>query len=640
MKRTGIIFILIILLSASAFAQSNPDSLSFSTSLWERNLFSTKFDKLLSTYNLGTSLNFGRRFGKLFFGINESYNSTLIQGSPKNIKDEQYLSFITEYPLTGYMSLGVQANNDILSDNRKIDLNQASILNGSFYMKLSPLDRVYVTPSIGYSNNNQIGEYDYGAIYGIEGLADNLSLPEMSISSLFKFQNEDISPRKNTIRMFNASVNNDLGGPFGNILGAYYVQNRKDFYFSADSISAAQFHIINNIQSRIETNYFLQDRFLYNKASDEFSFELAGRAIWRNVDRDTRYRVLSITSPSLFDVRVDEFRLELESNTAYRTSIFDGAFRMSYSERDEKHVVKKIEETNVFQQEERIKSYEERVRLEGQKNNIATKITLSLTGNLRLSETDLLTLSLFHNKLRYDTPSEENFDDRDELMSIFRVLYLKKLTHYFDTFLNLEANLNHVVYVFAERSSNNNFMRFLKLSTGGDYRGPAITSRNTFEVSANYTVYDYEDVSQNFRSFSFRQMSMQDSTTIMLAKKLAFNVFGYLKFSEQGDFNWDRFAGKPARNLEEIYFEPKVSYRFNGLSLGTGIRYLTLKTFSFQNKIKKRESDYRSIGPVTEVLLLLNQRLNLRLYGWYEFIRADRARRELPNMNMQLNWEF
>ncbi|MGE5499839.1 MAG: hypothetical protein ACM3Q2_17335, partial [Syntrophothermus sp.] len=572
MKRTGIIFILIILLSASAFAQSNPDSLSFNTSTWERNIFSTKFDKLLSTYNLGTSLNFGRRFDKLFFGINESYNSTLIQGTPKNIKDEQYLSLITEYPVTDYMSLGVQANNDILSDNRKIDLNQASILNGSFYTKLNPLERVYVTPSIGYSNNNQIGEYDYGAIYGIEGLADNLSLPEMSISSLFKFQNEDISPRKNTIRMFNASVNNDLGGQFGNVLGTYYIQNRKDFYFSADSISAARFNIINNIQSRIETNYYLQDRFLYNKPTDEFSFEVSGRAIWRNVDRDTRYRVLSTISPSLFDVRVDEFRLELESNSAYRTSIFDGAFRINYSERDEKHVVKKIEETNVFQQEERIKSYEERVRLESQKNNIATKITLSLIGNLKLSETDLLTLSLFHNKLRYDTPSEENFDDRDELMSIFRVLYLKKLTPYFNTFLNLEANLNHVVYIFAERSSNNNFMRFLKLSTGGDYKGQAITSKNTFEVSANYTVYDYEDVNPNFRSFSFRQMSMQDSTTIMLARKLAFNAFGYLKFSEQGDFNWARFAGKPVRNLEEIYFEPKISYRFNGLSLGTGIR--------------------------------------------------------------------
>lgn len=628
------------MLSAAAFAQSNPDSLSFSTSMWERNFFGTKFDKLLSTYNLGTSLNFGRRFDKLFFGINENYNSTLIQAAPKNIKDEQYFSFITEYSLNNFLSLGVTGNNDILSDNRKIALNQATILNGSFYTKFSPLERVYVTPSIGYSNNNQIGEFDYGAIYGIEGLADHLELPEMNISALLKFQNEDISPRKNTVRIFNATANNDLGGSFGNMLGAYYIQNRKDFYFSADSISAARFNIKNNIQSRIETNYFIQDRFIYNKPSDEFAFDVTGRAIWRNVDRDTRYRVLSNNSPSVFDVRVDEFRLELESNSAYRTSFFDGIFRINYSERDEKHVVKRIDETNVFQREERIKSYEERVRLEGQKNNIATKIALSLTGNLRFSETDLLSISLFHNKLRYDTPSDENFDDRDELMSIFRVLYLKKLTPFFDTFLNLEANLNHIVYIFAERSSNNNYMRLLKLSTGGDYKNQEITSRNTFEVSANYTVYDYEDVNPNFRSFSFRQMSMQDSTTIMLARKLAFNVFGYLKFSEQGDFNWERFAGKPVRNLEEIYFEPKISYRFNGISMGTGIRYLTLKTFSFQNKIKKRESNYRSIGPVAEILLLLKERLNLRIYGWYEFIEADLSRRRLPNMNMQLNWEF
>lgn len=640
MKRTGITFIFSLLLSVSAFAQSSPDSLSFSTSMWERNFFSTKFDKLLSTYNFASSLNFGRRFGKVFFGINENYNSTLIRATPKNIKDEQYLSFITEYSLNNFMSLGVLANNDILSDNRKIALNQASILNGSFYTKFRPVEQVYITPSIGYSNNNQIGEYDYGAIYGIEGLADNLVLSDMNISSLLKFQNEDISPRKNTVRIFNTTINNNLGGSFGNVLGAYYIQNRKDFYFSADSISAARFNITNNIQSRIETNYFIQDRFLYNKPSDEFAFDVTGRAIWRNVDRDTRYRVLTTVSPSLFDVRVEEFRLELESNSTYKTSAFDGAFRINYSERDEKHVVKKIDETNVFLQEERIKSYEERASLESQKNNIATKIALSFIGNLRLSETDLLSVSLFHNKLRYDTPSDLNFDDRDELMSIFRVLYLKKLTAYFDTFLNLEANLNHIVYIFAERSSNNNFMRLLKLSTGGDYKSQVIRSRNTFEVSANYTVYDFEDVNPNFRSYSFRQMSMQDSTTIMLAKKLAFNVFGYLKFSEQGDFNWARFAGKPVRNLEEIYFEPKLSYRFKGISLGTGIRFLSLKTFSFPNKIKKRESDYRSIGPVSEVLAFLSSGLNLRIYGWYEFIKADQTRRELPNMNMQLNWEF
>ncbi|HEX2868870.1 MAG TPA: hypothetical protein VHO03_17655 [Ignavibacteriales bacterium] len=642
MKRTGFIFILTFLLSACSFAQQqgSSDSLSYSTSRWERNLVATKFDKLLSTYSLGSSVNLSKRFGQFFFGMNENYNSTLIQGTPKNIKDEQYFSFITEYALSDILRLGVLANNDVLSDNRKIALNQASVLNGSFYTRLSPMDRVSITPSIGYSNNNQIGQYDYGAVYGIEGLADNLLLSDMNISSLLKFQNEDISPRKNTIRLFNANITNDLGGAFSNMLGAYYLQNRKDFYFSADSLTAASFKVENNIQSRIETNYFAEDRFLYNKPTDEFAFDLTGRAIWRSVDRDTRYRVLSNLSPSLFDVRVDEFRLEMESNSIVRSSVFDGAFRISYSERDEKHVVKKIDETNVFLEEERIKSYEERLRLEGQKNNIATKIALSLSGNLKISESDLLSISLFHNKLRYDTPSSENFDDRDELMSIFRILYLKKLTPFFDTFLNLEANLNHVVYIFSERSSNNNYMRLLKLATGGNYKSRVITSKNTFEVSANYTVYDFEDVNPNFRSFSFRQLSMQDSTTILLARKLALNIFGSLKTSEQGDFNWARFAGKPVRNLEEIYFEPKISYRFNGTSLGMGIRYLSLKTFSFQNKARKIESDYRSIGPVSEITLFLNNRLSLRLYGWYEFIRADSVRRQLPNMNLQMNWEF
>lgn len=628
------------MLSACSLAQSSPDSLSFSTSTWERNFINTKFDKLLSTYNLGTAFNFGGRFDRFFFGMHENYSSTLIRSTPKNIKDEHYFSFITEYTLNDFIRFGLLANNDILSDNRKIALNQASLLNGSFYTKLLPLERVYITPSIGFSNNNQIGEFDYGAIYGIEGLVDNLPFSDVNITSLLKFQNEDISPRKNALRILNTIITNDLGSSFGNSMGASFLQNRKDFYFTADSITATEFKINNNIQSRVETNYFVQDRFFYNKPSDEFSFDMTGRAIWRNVDRGTRYRLLRSTSPSIFDVRVEEFRLEMESNSAYRTSIFEGALRLNYSERDERHVVKKIEEKNVFLQEERIKSYEERTRLESQKNNKAIRIAISLVSSLKLSDSDILSLSIFHNKLRYDTPSEENFDDRDELMSIFRLLYLKKLNPFFDTFLNLEANLNHVVYIFAERSSNNNFMRLLRLSTGGNYKGRNISSKNTFEVSANYTVYDYEDINPNFRSYSFRQMSMQDSTNIRLNKRMGFSVFGSLKFSEQGDFNWARFAGKPVRNLEEVYFEPKLIYSFSGISLGVGIRYLTLKTFSYKNSVKTRESDYRSIGPVSEITVLLNSRLSLRVYGWYEFIRADKSRRELPNMNMQVSWEF
>src|SRR5690606_30952532 len=125
--------------------------------------------------------------------------------------------------------------------------------------------------------------------------------------------------------------------------------------------------------------------------------------------------------------------------------------------------------------------------------NNSIRAAVSILGNFNFSPTDKLSFSLLQNKLRYDTPSKDNFDDRDELLSIARLRYSKMLNPFVETYVNLEGTYNHIVYLFSERSSNNNINRILRLSSGGNYRGKNVTSVNNFEVSANYTVYDFED---------------------------------------------------------------------------------------------------------------------------------------------------
>ena len=127
---------------------------------------------------------------------------------------------------------------------------------------------------------------------------------------------------------------------------------------------------------------------------------------------------------------------------------------------------------------------------------------------------------LFHRKLKYDTQSDENFDDRDELLSILRLYYVKGITPFFDLFFNLEGSLNKTVYLFAERSSNNNTRRVIKFSGGGDYKIGILRSKNEAIVSANYTVYDFEELNPNLSSFSFRQLYLKDSTQVKLSKNV------------------------------------------------------------------------------------------------------------------------
>jgi hypothetical protein len=637
---SGFVFFIIILTQQCTKAQISYDSLIYASSYKPGSLISTRFDKQLSTYNLRNSLYINKTLGNFFVGLYEDYNSTLVKLTPKSIKDEQYFSYFTEYSFDKDFQTGIYFNNNILSDDRKIGLSEASIFNATFYTRWQPYERITISPYIGYLNDHQIGESDFGYSYGAEAIVNSLTISDFEIQSNAKFSNDDISPRKNTIRFFNLNLLNSFNEAFRNIFSSNFEQSRKDFYFKSDSAVAYQFGINNNIQSRIESNFYLQDRLVFNNPLNPFSFDIAGRIVWRDIDRDTRYRIYETISSSIFDVKVNEFRLEFESVGNYRTKDFDGSLHFNYSERDEKHLTKNIEAQNIFQYDEIQKAYEERQNIESQKNNRADRISISLNGNYNFSDDDNVSLSMLHNKLVYDTPSDKNFDDRDELLSIVRLLYTRKLTPFFDAFINLEGSINHIVYILAERSANNNFRRVIRLGTGGNYKSKNLTSKNLFEVSANYTVYDFEDLNPNYRSFSFRQISYQDSSSLKLNSSLYLNFYGYFKVSEQGDFKWQSFSGKPTRDLQELYLEPKLDVKLLGLYYGIGIRYLTLKTFLYKNNVRTRESDYRSVGPIAEIFSSFNKNLSLRIYGWYEFIRTDNKLRELANLNVQMMWNL
>jgi hypothetical protein len=215
------------------------------------------------------------------------------------------------------------------------------------------------------------------------------------------------------------------------------------------------------------------------------------------------------------------------------------------------------------------------------------------------------------------------------------------LTPFFETFVNAEGTYNHTVYIFSERSSNNNINRIISFSAGSAYSGKNVTSSNTFGVSANYTVYDFEDLNPNYQSFSFRQMTASDTTVIKLNNILSLAFYGYAKFSEQGDFKWKTFSTRPNRFLREIYTEPKLVYRLNNFSFSAGLRIFSLNSYNYKGKERTISSEYLSTGPLTEVLLSLRDSLYLRFYGWYEFISATNSPdKELVNFNFQVNWSF
>ena len=332
-----VIFTIIIslIIPVQSKAQDQLDSLNYIQSPLPLSIISNRFNKQLNTFNLNSILEVKQTLNKINLNLMENYNSTYIRSADRSSRDENTFMVSGSYIFNPVLSMGISANSNIYSDSRSIELNQASVSNASVFSEITPFNRFTIAPYFGYENNRQIGEIDNGYLYGGEALLNNLDISDFNLNSQVKFKNEDISPRKNTFRYLNLSAANILSNGFSNTINFQYFQNRKDFYYKADSITAKEFNITNNIQSRIETNEILLDSLNYRHFLDIFSLNMLGSVSSRTIDRNTRYRSLDIASPSIFDTKVNELKFELGSVLNYTTSFFDGTFRIDYSERDE-----------------------------------------------------------------------------------------------------------------------------------------------------------------------------------------------------------------------------------------------------------------------------------------------------------------
>ena len=624
---------LIFIVNPKVFAQAEVDSVQYLVPISALNLLFSNFDKQLNTYYLNTGFDVYSTASKFEYRINQSFRSTLLKSNQNNIRDEESFFALGKYQLNSWWKQGIAVRSNIVSDDRQLGINQIVINQLVTLSELNFLRGLMLTPYGGYSANRQVKEIDNGPLYGLEGRLANLGVEDFDLTSVLKLENEDISPRKNTVRFLDLLVTNTFDPQINNLFNSRFTQNRRDFYLSADSITSTEFDIANNIESRTETAFLLQDQLTYGNLFDLFDLDLSGRINYRTIDRNTRYKSTNVQSPNIFDTQVDELGIVVESGLFYKTEFADARLNINYTERDEKHLTKRFEGIDES-------FYDLRSELESRKNNNSYRATISFQSNVYLSRKDQLTLSLFHSKLKYDTPSAENDDDRDELLTIGRLRYKRYLSPFFQLFTNLEGTISHLVYLFASRSANNNINRVLRLSAGGYYNGTKFSSLNNFEVSANYTVYDFEDITSNLRSISFRQFTATDSTNYRITGNFSFILTAYAKLTSQGELNWGNFSESPQRYLQEIFADPKFGIVSNSSFFALGFRYFSLNTFKYIKTERIIDSEFLSVGPLFE-MMIGTKKLYLKLNTWYEFI-SDNSNidRERLNFIFTMNWNF
>ena len=219
-------------------------------------------------------------------------------------------------------------------------------------------------------------------------------------------------------------------------------------------------------------------------------------------------------------------------------------------------------------------------------------------------------------------------------------------SRYLDLALGIDGTLSHVVYLFSQRSANNNYDRVLRLAPMVTYRPTKdIISANTFEVLANYTVYDFEEQVSNVQSFSYRQYGWLDSSSIQVNRRIGLDFFSYLKLYERGQLKWSDFSERKENSYVDRTLATQVRFSpQDGLVFALGLRYFSQSRYAFTGAIRNLDAYFRSIGPTCMISWDIGQYSRLMFQGWYERQTvtgsqplAQESRRSVPNFSMNIN---
>ncbi|MDA0986609.1 MAG: hypothetical protein O3A55_03290 [Bacteroidetes bacterium] len=548
------------------------------------NYFQFNSDKNINTYRNRGNINLYASTLNFKLNISDEINSTFISAKTPIYRDENLFFLKSVFSENINFKPVVELRSFIVRDNYQTENKNEynSILGG---VEFKPTNNLQTTSMVGYRNDNQQTINDNGFGYFFNAKIDSAEASIFLPASFLQIEKFSLSNRTlSTINGNIIAINKFTENGYDSIQIKYFDQ-RSDFYVATDSA-------LKNIRSRVDNIISLQNIFNY-PLSEKLFLNFKTLVDLRRINNS--YKYYNNSQPSLFPTSVRDFKLGGIIQINYFQKDFQLATGIGYSENNEEHFLTDIQsvQDNIFSA---------RQDLEFQLNNFTKKTNIWARFYKSLSASDYLNLNFSSGILHYNTPSNNNFEDRDELTINTSI----EEKHIFNSNLILTSvfdfTLLHNVYLLKERSGNNSWNRVLRLGTNILFT-PAdnFYSVNSFEVLANYTAYDFERVRANIKSYSYRQFRLIDSTIVKINSD--FDAIVYLQFREflRGQLAWDQFSERPEEFVDEIFFTPNIKYSVSSGNLILGLKYFQQIRYRYIEKVKTYNDDFISIGPTFEI---------------------------------------
>lgn len=538
--------------------------------------------------------------------VNEEFTSNIVESNQKYIQDFQFLNIKLYDSFFDDVKYCMQINSNIFSDNKSIGISNAFSHTGLFGLGYNPVSYFWLSALGGWSIDNQMGNKDQGLSLLFNTKVNNYDISGYNTSLEGEWNIDYLNPRLNNQKKISLFIQKRFSSEAWTNFNFFYRIFDKDFYINDVILKKL------NIERRGEYNFNFSNEINY-LPTPEIWLSLNSNFSNRKVNKSIKYKSIENLTSNIFDSRINEFKLDLLFQVSASFEKIRSNFKFGTNQREENHTLDYYEgvSKNYFINRSKSESY---------KDNIATSSFLALYNNISITENNNLSVFGLYKLLRYDTPSENNYDDRDEIQLLVGITDEHKFQDNLNIFFNFEFNKYRTIFIFGERSANNQSNNILKFSTYSQYYYQNLfKTKNFFEVLANYTVYDYKDKVLSLKNLSFRQFQFFDSTLVNLTKYINIDLFANVRFSQRGELFWDSFKEKPADYyVDETY---SVTLWLNNNNYNIGLGYKTFIQTRYTYKANDKIFDYKQInsGP-TAIISYITEIFNLKIIGWLETI--------------------
>ncbi|MCX6154355.1 MAG: hypothetical protein NT007_09350 [Candidatus Kapabacteria bacterium] len=618
-RRQLLLLIIVLMISKNEYSFSQEyDSL-------KRSFISIGADKYIDKFTFTSSgnLNFNTDFGN--FNINQNYRGSTLLDASKNFIDDEQFSLLYKKKIIDLFNFETRQRWLLNSNSRLIGLNKNEKIDFSSGLQYGSDDNSFIEALVGIQRNNMINlisdglytsaaanyqkintdDFNYYLISNAEYVKLNLNrtnaLANVSARLTRDYDADNSITFLMGYKLLKTNFLQRLAGSNSDYQVENWFENRFNGHFN---LKFQLFSFINDFTVHGESNFFDDSYSAYNPKDSK-------TAAYKNKNEF----VLLFNYNLKYEIQNFLFQIGLDYNL----------FSKSYD------VNKKFEISDLD-----LRNLRNNEKMNDYNQNI-TQFSVNSFWFPSISDTFQVAYAVRLNQ--YASPSKLMNDDNDVFTEIFNLSASHRFSSVFSMKTSAYAFFNHNVYLKSQLSINNNWIRIYKFAPQVFINTEYFKMSPVFEVSANYTSYDYED-SLSSNSRSMRQISSRDSIMIFYKNSLNLQLIYNVRYYETGVFYSNLFEETPQQSNTELLTRCIIDYKVKNFDIGIGWRIFFIRSRKLNQKISVPDDLFQSVGPEFSSRIDLNKVI-IQFNGWYEFQRNQQYFiKSVPNFFLKTEYRL